>query len=76
MRKTTGRCYGCKVRFVWNGKPLLKNALCPRCGEPLHLTTHIWSGENSYTELPRVKAEARGAGGPELPPKGIEPTAK
>lgn len=44
MRDTTGRCHQCRVRFIWQGKPLLKDAFCPYCGSKLQLTTHLWKG--------------------------------
>jgi predicted amidophosphoribosyltransferase len=37
-RTTAGRCWRCKVIFQWAGRPLLKNALCPRCKKPLDRT--------------------------------------
>lgn len=36
---TQGKCVRCAVAFRWRGKPLLRNALCPRCKEPLSKTT-------------------------------------
>jgi rRNA maturation endonuclease Nob1 len=43
-RETTGRCHRCKIRFVWTGKPRLKDAFCPHCGSKLHQTTYLWKG--------------------------------
>ena len=54
-RETTGRCHKCEIRFVWEGKPLLKHAACPYCGRPLRLTTHLWKGKTEETKpLSRV----------------------
>lgn len=47
-RQTSGRCHNCKIRFVWEGKPLLKDAYCPYCGYQLQQTTHLWKGENQH----------------------------
>lgn len=35
---TAGRCRPCGVVFSWQGKPLLRDALCPRCKRPLDRT--------------------------------------
>ena len=37
-RETTGRCHGCKIRFIWSGRPRLKDAYCPDCGDKLKAT--------------------------------------
>lgn len=36
---TQGRCRPCKKAFRWNGRPLLRDALCPSCKEPLSRTS-------------------------------------
>jgi rRNA maturation endonuclease Nob1 len=45
-RETTGRCHRCKIRFIWEGKPRLKDAFCPDCGSKLQQTTHLWKGRS------------------------------
>lgn len=35
-----GKCVGCKVRWVWKGKPLVRDAACGVCGSPLEQTTY------------------------------------
>ncbi len=44
---TQGRCRPCAVAFRWQGRPLLKRALCPFCKQPLsrtsrHLKSNRW----------------------------------
>lgn len=34
-----GRCKPCAVIYEWDGKPLLRDARCKRCGGPLGFTT-------------------------------------
>ena len=34
-----GKCEECRVVFGWDGKPLMRDACCPRCGSPLRRTT-------------------------------------
>jgi uncharacterized paraquat-inducible protein A len=41
---TSGRCWKCNIRYVWKGKPRLKNAYCPKCGLKLKATTHQFKG--------------------------------
>lgn len=36
---TQGRCKPCRIRVVWTGRPLLRDALCPRCRDPISRTT-------------------------------------
>lgn len=38
-RETQGRCRPCKIAYRWLGKPLLREALCPKCSRPLARTT-------------------------------------
>lgn len=50
---TQGKCFRCKVAFRWKGKPLLREALCPRCKEPLsktsrHLKSLPWVEEHPH----------------------------
>ena len=40
-RQTQGKCVTCRVRYVWQGRPLLRAARCPRCLYLLAQTTHI-----------------------------------
>lgn len=37
-RHTHGRCRPCGAIFQWQGRPLLRDALCPRCRQPLDRT--------------------------------------
>lgn len=37
-RATYGRCRPCDVIFKWEGRPLLRDALCPNCKRPLDRT--------------------------------------
>lgn len=39
--ETQGKCTTCKVRWLWQGRPRLKDALCPQCGKKLDRTTHF-----------------------------------
>jgi hypothetical protein len=40
-----GRCKPCAVAFKWpQGKPKLRNALCPYCNQPLSQTTMLLRG--------------------------------
>lgn len=50
---TKGKCDGCRVVYVWAGKPLLRHAICPRCRAELTQTT-------SQSKLPRVHDEHPG----------------
>ena len=36
---TQGKCAACRRRCVWRGRPLLREAYCPRCGGKLERTT-------------------------------------
>ena len=35
-----GKCERCELRYTWRGKPLLRQALCPKCKHPLARTSH------------------------------------
>ncbi len=35
-----GKCPHCAIRFLWDGAPKVKHALCPRCDTPLQRTSH------------------------------------
>lgn len=37
--KKQGKCEHCKLRIVWEGKPLLRDALCPGCARALERTS-------------------------------------
>lgn len=50
-----GRCEHCRVRWVWDGRPRLKDAWCPKCGRRLLRTSHQYSGATRH---------ARGEGSP------------
>ena len=45
---TTGRCHYCNIRYSWHGRPLRRDALCPRCRNPLRRTNHLWKGATSH----------------------------
>ncbi len=36
-----GKCVNCKVGFRWNGAPLVRDAHCPSCGNPLKRTSYL-----------------------------------
>lgn len=40
MDTKQGRCWTCKIRIVWTGAPLVRDAGCPRCGKRLARTTY------------------------------------
>lgn len=42
--KTTGRCPKCLIHFTWEGKPLLRDALCPFDQTPLAHTSYLYQG--------------------------------
>ena len=51
MLETTGRCHTCNTRYVWRGKPLLRDAHCPKCHASLQLTTHLFkSGPSEFVD--------------------------
>jgi len=35
---THGKCTPCRAYYQWEGKPLLRDARCPRCSQPLERT--------------------------------------
>ena len=35
-----GKCVRCRIRWTWNGSPLLRDAYCPDCGSKLYQTTY------------------------------------
>lgn len=45
--ETSGRCWKCQIRYIWKGKPRLKDAYCPGCGAKLRPTTHLFTGTTS-----------------------------
>jgi uncharacterized paraquat-inducible protein A len=50
------RCKPCKMAFAWpKGKPKLRDALCPRCGEPLSQTTLLLQGVVWTEETPKTR---------------------
>lgn len=55
MAETQGRCRGCRVRFVWKGKPLLRDALCNRCKQPLDRTSRELRRHQTVVETPLWK---------------------
>ena len=48
MRTTQGKCCHCRVRFVWTGLPLLRDASCQRCEAPLEATTRYLRWPTAY----------------------------
>ena len=45
-KEVSGRCHRCNIRYIWKkGKPKLKDAICPNCGQSrLRATTHLFKG--------------------------------
>ncbi len=41
---TQGKCVLCKVHYEWKGKPLLRDAQCPRCKTKLKRTSCLLQG--------------------------------
>ena len=37
---TQVKCVRCRVRWTWNGSPLLRDAYCPQCHAKLYQTSH------------------------------------
>ena len=62
-RTTQGDCSRCKVRFVWPGLPLLRDAICPRCDARLQSITRRlrWpiAHEHPFQFVPRRAGGAR-----------------
>lgn len=56
--QTQGRCRPCRIRFVWRGKPLLRDALCPRCKQPLARTTHELRQYRTVVETPLWRVQS------------------
>lgn len=54
-RYTTGRCRACNVRYIWRGKPQLKDASCPNCGRELRATTHLFKAGPTIDQAPVTK---------------------
>ena len=63
-RQTSGRCWKCNVRYIWQGAPRLKDAHCPKCGRELRATTHLFKGITN-TQRPFEKVVVRIKGGRE-----------
>ena len=57
---TSGRCWKCNVRFIWKGKPRLKDAYCRWCESKLKATTHQFKGE-TVEQKPITKKEKDGS---------------
>ena len=49
-----GKCHPCRIVFEWEGKPLVRNASCTRCGSPLRRTTT----EKSWPRVRRTPNDA------------------
>ena len=45
MSIVQGKCTDCQVRWMWRGKPLVRDAICPACFRPLDRTS-------GYVRLP------------------------
>lgn len=74
-RTTTGKCPHCRVRFEWEGLPLLRDALCHNCLKPLKQTSRAlgWpmNGEKPRTSVLLAvewKDEDQGEGGEPIGP--------
>ena len=55
-----GKCVRCRVRWTWNGAPLLRDAYCPNCHGKLYQTSHrlSWSAYEVRAETVRKPQEA------------------
>ena len=50
------RCKPCKLAFTWpQGKPKLRDSLCPRCSAPLSPTTHLLKNLSFTEETPKTR---------------------
>ncbi len=45
IKSRRGRCTACKLVFVWDGPPLLRDARCPRCGMDLRTSLTMSAGQ-------------------------------
>ena len=54
--ETQGKCERCRVRFVWIGRPRLRDALCPRCGVGLARTSRALKWR-AVRETPHERVE-------------------
>lgn len=54
-KETSGRCRRCNVRYLWPGKPRLKDAYCPNCGYKLSATTHMFKAGPTVNRKPITK---------------------
>ena len=62
MCNTQGKCVSCRKRYVWERPPLLRNAYCPDCGQPLYQTTYLlkwpigrWPAESGEAHETRAR---------------------
>ena len=54
---TQGKCVLCKAHYEWKGKPLLRDAQCPRCKTKLERTSCLLQGYRKSKRKPsEVKA--------------------
>lgn len=51
-KRTHGRCKSCRKVWGWLGKPLLRDAHCPRCGMRLRQTQRTLTGDE-WRDLPK-----------------------
>jgi hypothetical protein len=69
MRETQGKCRECGVRYVWTGRPLLRDALCRTHGTPLERTNYMLKWPVHHAP-PATKARSRCRIGTESQPTG------
>ena len=52
----SGRCHKCNIRYIWPAKEgMLKDAYCPKCGERLRQTTHLFKGGPTVRQTPTMQ---------------------
>ena len=58
-----GKCVSCKVAYRWSGRPLLKQAFCLKCSQPLVRTSYLleweWIDRKPATFAPGAKRRLR-----------------
>lgn len=55
MHSTIGKCPSCRILYEWEGRPLLRDALCPACGSALRRTTMRLTRYSRSTRTPRER---------------------
>ena len=56
---TTGKCERCALLYAWNGKPLLRDAHCQKCGDKLARTSYQLRGYNHTMMRPSAVKQAK-----------------